>query len=135
MQDRARNNPKVIWSLNYTPMEILGGDKGVAGIKVKNNSTDKEETFETDGVFVAIGHKPNTLFLNGQVDTNETGYIMVKPGTTETNIEGVFACGDVQDFKYRQVITAAGTGCMAALDCEKYLEGNTIEDWSYSLTT
>ena len=105
----------------------------VTGLKVKNNETNEEEIIETDGIFVAIGHKPNTSFLNGQIDTDETGYINVVPGTTETNIPGVFACGDVQDKKYRQAITAAGTGCMAALDAERYLESNAVHDWSKSL--
>ena len=103
------------------------------GLKVRNNETGQEEVLETDGIFIAIGHRPNTEFLNGQVETDETGYIVVKPGTTETNIPGVFACGDVQDHKYRQAITAAGTGCMAALDCERFLEGNAAHDWSKSV--
>lgn len=96
----------------------------VTGLKVRNNESGKEEVIETDGIFVAIGHTPNTAFLNGQIDTDETGYINVIPGTTETNIPCVFACGDVQDKKYRQAITAAGTGCMAALDAERYLESD-----------
>lgn len=133
MQDRARENEKITWSLNRTPLEVIAGDKGVTGLKVRNNETGEGEILETDGIFVAIGHKPNTVFLEGQVDTDELGYIQVKPGTTETNIPGVFACGDVQDSKYRQAITAAGSGCMAALDCEKYLEGQRVQDWSHSL--
>ena len=87
-----------------------------------NNSTGEEELLEADGIFVAIGHTPNTGFLNGQIDTDEQGYIRVVPGTSQTNVPGVFACGDVQDRHYRQAITAAGSGCMAALDCERYLE-------------
>ncbi|WP_281890765.1 thioredoxin-disulfide reductase [Paenibacillus sp. YYML68] len=133
MQDRARENEKVAWSLNRTPLEVVAGDKGVTGLKVKNNETGEEELIETDGIFVAIGHKPNTEFLAGQVATDEIGYIMVKPGTSMTNVEGVFTCGDVQDSKYRQAITAAGSGCMAALDCEKFLEGHMVHDWSKSL--
>nr|AOT83007.1 hypothetical protein [uncultured bacterium] len=85
---------------------------------------------ETDGIFVAIGHKPNTDFLKGKIDMDDKGYINVEPGTTRTNLPGVFACGDVQDFTYRQAITAAGTGCMAAMDCERFLEGNAFIDWS-----
>lgn len=135
MQDRARNNEKITWSMNRTPVEILRNDQGVTGLKVKNNETGEEEVIETDGVFVAIGHRPNTAFLEGQVDMDEIGYIKVKPGTTETNIPGVFAAGDVQDFKYRQAITAAGTGCMAALDCEKFLEGEMSTDWSQTLSS
>ncbi len=123
MQDRARSNPKISWNLNRTPLEVVSGPLGVTGLKVSNNETGLEETIATDGIFIAIGHTPNTRFLDGQLDTDETGYLIVKPGTTETNIPGVFACGDVQDHKYRQAISAAGTGCMAALDCERFLEG------------
>ncbi|MDF2924814.1 MAG: trxB 1 [Paenibacillaceae bacterium] len=133
MQERARENNKVTWGLNLTPLEVVAGDKGVTGLKVQNNATGQEEVLDTDGIFVAIGHTPNTGFLAGQLETDEIGYIKVKPGTTETNIPGVFACGDVQDHKYRQAITAAGSGCMAALDCEKYLEGSMVHDWSQSL--
>ncbi|WP_270166051.1 thioredoxin-disulfide reductase [Paenibacillus sp. SYP-B4298] len=122
MQDRARANEKVSWSLNRTPIEVVAGALGVTGLKVRNNETGEEEVLETDGVFVTIGHTPNTGFLGGQVETDELGYIVVKPGTSHTNIPGVFACGDVQDTRYRQAITAAGSGCMAALDCEKFLE-------------
>ncbi|KEQ22057.1 thioredoxin-disulfide reductase [Paenibacillus tyrfis] len=133
MQDRARQNEKITWSLDRTPLEVVSGEKGVTGLKVKNNETGEEEIIETDGIFVAIGHKPNTDFLGGQIVTDEVGYILVKPGTSLTNVEGVFACGDVQDSKYRQAITAAGSGCMAALDCEKFLEGHMVHDWSKSL--
>ncbi|MEF3312741.1 thioredoxin-disulfide reductase [Paenibacillus sp. GYB004] len=133
MQDRARENPKITWSLNKAPVEVVSGDKGVTGLKVKDSTTGVEEIIETDGIFVAIGHTPNTRFLNGQLKTDEIGYLLVTPGTSETNVPGVFACGDVQDHKYRQAITAAGSGCMAALDCEKFLEGNAVHDWSKSL--
>ncbi|MBP1930866.1 thioredoxin-disulfide reductase [Ammoniphilus resinae] len=133
MQDRARNNPKIKWGLNSTPLEVVAENNRVIGLKVRNNETNQEEIFETDGIFVAIGHKPNTAFLAGQVKTDDTGYIVVEAGTTLTNIPGVFACGDVQDHRYRQAITAAGSGCMAALDCEKYLEGNAVQDWSQTL--
>jgi len=133
MQDRARGNEKVKWALNNTPLEVVAGDKGVTGLKVKNNTTGEEEIIETDGIFVAIGHTPNTKFLGGQIQTDEHGYIVVKPGTTETNIPGVFACGDVQDTKYRQAITAAGSGCAAALECEKFLEGHMVHDWSQTV--
>ncbi|WMT40363.1 thioredoxin-disulfide reductase [Paenibacillus sp. D2_2] len=122
MQDRVRLNEKVEWALNRTPLEVLTNDMGVTGLKVRNNTTGEEEVISATGVFVAIGHTPNTSFLGGQIDTDENGYIIVKPGTSETNIPGVFACGDVQDTRYRQAITAAGSGCMAALDCEKYIE-------------
>ncbi|MCU6712332.1 thioredoxin-disulfide reductase [Paenibacillus sp. J5C_2022] len=122
MQDRARANEKMSWSLNCTPLEIVAGDNGLQGLRVRHNETGEEELLEADGVFVAIGHTPNTGFLGGAVDTDGQGYILVKPGTSATNIPGVFACGDVQDNTYRQAITAAGSGCMAALDCERYLE-------------
>jgi len=127
MQDRARSNEKIKWSLNYTPVAVEAGPMGVTGLRVLNNATGQEEVFETDGLFVAIGHTPNTKFLDGQIATNELGYIQVKPGTSETNIPGVFACGDVQDDKYRQAITSAGSGCMAALDCERFIEHNELK--------
>lgn len=127
MQDRARANEKISWQLNKTPLEVLAGDRGVTGLKVRNNETGEEEIIETDGLFVAIGHTPNTKFLDGQLTTDDHGYLLVTPGTTETNIPGVFACGDVQDSRYRQAISAAGTGCMAALDSERFLEANEIE--------
>ncbi|WP_028560929.1 thioredoxin-disulfide reductase [Paenibacillus pinihumi] len=133
MQDRAQVNDKIKWSLNKTPVEVVAGGMGVTGLKVRDNDTGQDEVIETDGLFVAIGHTPNTKFLAGQIETDETGYILVKPGTSETNIPGIFACGDVQDQKYRQAITAAGSGCMAALDCEKFLEGHMVHDWSQSL--
>ncbi|AJY75030.1 thioredoxin-disulfide reductase [Paenibacillus beijingensis] len=133
MQDRARGNEKVTFALNKTPLEVLANNMGVTGLKLRNNATGDEEVIEAQGIFVAIGHTPNTKFLGGQIDTDEAGYIKVKPGTTETNVPGVFACGDVQDLKYRQAITAAGSGCMAALDCEKYLEGHMVHDWSQTL--
>lgn len=122
MQDRVRSNEKVEWALNRTPVEVVADERGVKGLKVLNNETGEEELIEASGVFVAIGHHPNTGFLGGQITTDANGYIMVQPGTSETNIPGVFACGDVQDTRYRQAITAAGSGCMAAMDCEKYIE-------------
>ncbi|GIP31885.1 thioredoxin-disulfide reductase [Paenibacillus sp. J2TS4] len=127
MQDRARANEKITWALNRTPLEVVAGESGVTGLKVKDNETGREEIIETDGVFVAIGHTPNTGFLEGQLTADEQGYLLVNPGTTETNIPGVFACGDVQDNRYRQAISAAGTGCMAALDCERFLEATELE--------
>lgn len=123
MQDRVRRNEKVEWALNRTPLEVVVNENGVVtGLKVRNNATDEEEFISASGVFVAIGHHPNTAFLEGQIETDENGYILVTPGTSQTNIPGVFACGDVQDTRYKQAITAAGSGCMAALDCEKFLE-------------
>lgn len=133
MQDRARENEKVLWALNRTPLEVVTEGMGLKGLKVLNNETNKEELIEADGVFVAIGHTPNTKFLDNQITTDDVGYILVKPGTTETNIPGVFACGDVQDTRYRQAISAAGSGCMAAMDAEKFIEGNMVHDWSQNL--
>jgi thioredoxin reductase (NADPH) len=134
MQERARENEKIKWAMNRVPVEVITKeDGGVKGLKVENKETGEEEILETDGIFVAIGHNPNTSFLKGQVKTDALGYIIVEPGTTKTSVEGVFACGDVQDHVYRQAITAAGTGCMAAMDCEKFLEGAAAVDWSKSL--
>ncbi|TKD71515.1 thioredoxin-disulfide reductase [Pseudalkalibacillus hwajinpoensis] len=130
MQERARNNDKISWKLNFSPVEVVAANNKVSGIKVEDSDTGEEEIVETDGIFVAIGHRPNTDFLHGKIDMDDKGYIKVEPGTTRTNIPGVFACGDVQDFTYRQAITAAGTGCMAAMDCERFLEGNAFIDWS-----
>ncbi|ACS99811.1 thioredoxin-disulfide reductase [Paenibacillus sp. JDR-2] len=121
MQDRARRNEKISWSLNETPLEVISGGKGVTGLKVRNNATGEEEVLETDGIFLAIGHRPNTGFLGGQIQTDEHGYIEVVPGTSRTNVPGIFACGDVMDPIYRQAITSAGSGAKAALDCESFL--------------
>lgn len=133
MQERARQNKKIKWAMNRSPVEVMRTDMGIKGLKVKNNETGKEEVLEADGIFISIGHKPNTDFLEGQLKIDGLGYIEVEPGTTKTSIPGVFACGDVQDHVYRQAITAAGSGCMAALDCERFLEGNAADDWSKSL--
>lgn len=130
MQERARANEKISWKLNASPIEVVAENNKVSGIKVKDSDSGKEEIVNTDGIFVAIGHRPNTDFLQGKLNMDDKGYIQVEPGTTRTNVAGVFACGDVQDFTYRQAITAAGTGCMAAMDCERFLEGNAFIDWS-----
>lgn len=122
MQDRARANEKIEWALNRTPQEVVADESGVKGIRVLHNETGEEEIMTASGVFVAIGHHPNTGFLGGRITTDSNGYIVTTPGTSETNIQGVFACGDVQDTRYRQAITAAGSGCMAAMDAEKYIE-------------
>ncbi|ODP27526.1 Thioredoxin-disulfide reductase [Paenibacillus nuruki] len=122
MQDRARSNPKIEWALNKTPLEVVAGEHGVTGLKVLNNTSGEEEILSAHGVFVAIGHNPNTEFLEGQIPTDENGYIITVPGTSITSISGVFACGDVQDTRYRQAITAAGTGAMAAMDSEKFVD-------------
>ncbi|MGP4074648.1 thioredoxin-disulfide reductase [Halobacillus sp. K22] len=133
MQDRAANNEKITWALNKTPVEMVSDGLKISGLKVKDNETGKEEEIQTDGIFVAIGHNPNTEFLEGKLDMDDKGYILVEHGSTNTNIPGIYACGDVQDQKYRQAITAAGTGCMAAMDAERHLEGEAILDWSQNL--
>ena len=126
MVERALNHPKieVLWN---TILEAVEGDKVVQKVKIKNVNTNELEEKEAGGVFFAIGHKPNTDFIQSQLKLNETGYVVVKPGTTLTSVEGVFAAGDVQDPIYRQAVTAAGTGCMAALDAERYLTHAGIE--------
>jgi thioredoxin reductase (NADPH) len=120
MQERAKNNPKIEIKFHTIPLEVLG-EKSVTGIKIKNAQSGEESVLEAGGLFYAIGHVPNTEFLGGQLSLDETGYIKTKPGTTHTSVEGVFAAGDVQDKIYRQAVTSAGTGCMAALDAERYL--------------
>jgi thioredoxin reductase (NADPH) len=121
MQDRVLKNPKVKVIWNSTVEEILGDGKKVSGVRLKNAKTGQVSEKACAGVFVAIGHKPNTDVFHKQIDMNEVGYINTVPGTTRTNVPGVFACGDAQDPSYRQAITAAGTGCMAAIDAERFL--------------
>ena len=120
MQDRAFDNPKIEIVWDTIPVEVIG-EKFLSGLKIKNVKSQTEKILEVSGLFYAIGHKPNTDFLEGQLALDENGYIKTEPGTTKTSLSGVFACGDVQDKKYRQAVTAAGTGCMAALEAEKYL--------------
>ena len=120
MQHRVNSTPNIEVLYNTETKEILG-DKGVTGALVVNNRTNEERTLEATGFFVAIGHQPNTAIFKGWLDMDETGYIKTVPGTTRTNIPGVFASGDAQDHVYRQAVTAAGTGCMAAIDAERYL--------------
>jgi thioredoxin reductase (NADPH) len=122
MQERARRSRKINWVLDVTPLEILDNGEHVTGLKVRNNTTGLEEVMEAERVFVAIGSKPNTAFLDGQLPESKRGHLLVKPGTTETGIAGVFVCGDVQDDRYGQIASAVGSGCMAAGDCESYLE-------------
>jgi thioredoxin reductase (NADPH) len=124
MQERAKNNPKIEILFNTIPLEVIG-EKNVSGLKVKNVLNQAETTLSVGGLFYAIGHLPNTAFLKGQMDLDETGYIKTKPGSTKTSVAGVFAAGDVQDKVYRQAVTSAGTGCMAALDAEHFLNGNS----------
>lgn len=124
MQERVKNNPKISVIWNAEVAEILGADVGhVTGVKLKDTVTGDLRDMPTDGVFAAIGHVPNTDLFKGVVDMDERGYIRTVPGTSKTNLMGVFAAGDVQDARYRQAITAAGSGCMAALDAEKLLSG------------
>lgn len=125
MQERAFNNPKIQFVWDTAVEEVLGSkETGVTGLRLKNLKTGEAGELSIEGLFVAIGHKPNTEIFKGQIDLDEAGYVKVAPGTVNTNITGVFACGDVQDHKYRQAITAAGTGCMAAMDAEKYIEAH-----------
>lgn len=121
MQQRVENtaNIEVLW--NTETLEVLG-EKTVTGVRVKNTETGEESVVEAEGFFVAIGHKPNTDIFKGQIDMDEVGYIKTKPGTASTNLPGVFATGDAQDKNYRQAITAAGSGCMGALEAERYLQ-------------
>ncbi|MGC2757708.1 NAD(P)/FAD-dependent oxidoreductase, partial [Candidatus Binatus sp.] len=123
MQDRAHKNPKIGFIWDSAIEEIVGGQKeGVSGVKLKNLKTGAITHRKTDAVFVALGHNPNSALFKGQLEMDEIGYLKVKPGSTYTNIDGVFACGDVVDSVYRQAVTAAGTGCMAAIDAERWLE-------------
>ena len=125
MQERARKNEKIEWKLNYTPLKVITNELGkVSGIELRNNETNKTEIINTDGIFVAIGHKPNTDFLNGKIELDSNGYIITEGKSSKTNIPGVFAAGDVQDNKYQQAITAAGSGAIAALDAKEYLNEN-----------
>ncbi len=126
MQDRARKNEKIHFVWDTAIEEVYGeptAEKGVTGVRLRSLKTQAVSDFRCDGVFVAIGHSPNTAVFQGQLDMDEAGYLLTKPGSTATKIPGVFACGDVVDKVYRQAITAAGTGCMAAIDAERFLEG------------
>jgi len=121
MQDRAMNNPKIEFLWDSTVVEYLG-DQKLAGIKVKNVKTDEVTELPVTGLFIAIGHKPNTEVFKGHVAMKDNGYLVTEPGSTRTDVDGVFAVGDVQDDVYRQAITAAGSGCQGALDAERWLE-------------
>lgn len=126
MQERAFNNPKIEIIWNTEVKEILFDETGVTGLKVINNKTQSIENRLTDGFFLGIGHEPNTKFLNGQLKLDEHGYIMTQSKHPDTSIPGVFACGDVQDPYYRQAISAAGSGCQAAIRAERFLEENHL---------
>jgi thioredoxin reductase (NADPH) len=121
MQDKALKNPKIKFVWDTAIEEILGAD-GVTGVRVRNLKTNAVSDIAAQGFFVAIGHEPNTEPFKTQITCDPSGYILVEPGTTKTNIPGVFAAGDVADHNYRQAVTAAGTGCMAAIDAERFLE-------------
>ncbi|MCC7454660.1 MAG: thioredoxin-disulfide reductase [Crocinitomix sp.] len=121
MAERVKKTPNIDILFNTDTLEVLGDGQGVTGARVKNSVTGEEQVISATGFFVAIGHKPNTDIFKDWLELDETGYIINKPGSTKTNREGVFVCGDAADHVYRQAITAAGTGCMAALDAERYL--------------
>ncbi|MFN5376042.1 MAG: thioredoxin-disulfide reductase [Chitinophagaceae bacterium] len=120
MQDRVLNTPNIKMYFNTETEEILG-EKTVNAVRIKNNKTGEKQEIPISGFFVAIGHEPNSGIFKDYLQTDETGYIQTIPGTSKTNVEGVFACGDVQDKNYRQAVTAAGSGCMAAIDAERFL--------------
>lgn len=121
MQDRAMNNPKIEFLWDSTVVEYLG-ESSLAGVKVQNLKTDEISELPVTGLFIAIGHKPNTDVFKGQVAMKDSGYVVTEPGSTRTDVDGVFAVGDVQDDLYRQAVTAAGSGCQGALDAERWLE-------------
>jgi thioredoxin reductase (NADPH) len=128
MQDRALKNPKISFTLDTVVEDVLDPSAGkVTGVRLRNLKTGAQWETPVDGLFVAIGHEPNTGIFRGQIALHDNNYIKVEPGTTRTSVEGVFAAGDVQDFTYRQAVTAAGSGCMAALEAERYLEANVSE--------
>jgi thioredoxin reductase (NADPH) len=128
MQQRARENPKVEFAWSSVVTEVLGStDGGVTGVRLRDTVSGEEREFPTQGLFIAIGHRPNTEIFADKLDMDEVGYIRTVPGTTRTSVEGVWACGDVQDSVYRQAVTAAGTGCMAAIEAERWLAEQGIE--------
>jgi thioredoxin reductase (NADPH) len=122
MQDRARANPKIRFLWNSVVREVVAADGKVAGLDVEDVRTGERSRLDVTGLFVAIGHQPNTDLFKGQLAMEDNGYLLTEPGSSRTNVEGVFACGDVQDHTYRQAVTAAGSGCMAAIDVERWLE-------------
>ena len=126
MQERVKNNPKIEIHWNSETEEILGDATGVTGVRLKNRVTGNTEEIALTGFFVAIGHQPNTSIFKGQLDMDAQEYLITEKGSSRTNVPGVFACGDVQDSTYRQAVTAAGSGCMAALDAERWLAANAL---------
>lgn len=127
MVTRVQNTPNIEIIYNTETQEIVGDNRSVTGVRILNNKTQEEKILDVTGFFVAIGHHPNTDIFKGWLDMDETGYIKTQPGSTYTNVEGVFCCGDAQDNVYRQAVTAAGTGCMAALDAERWLAAREAE--------
>ncbi|RAM48515.1 MAG: thioredoxin-disulfide reductase [Hapalosiphonaceae cyanobacterium JJU2] len=125
MQDRVLSNPKIHVHWNTEPVDVFGNSH-MEGVKIRNTKTNEESELHVKGLFYAIGHTPNTSLFKGQIDLDEVGYIVTKPGSPETSLEGVFAAGDVQDHEYRQAITAAGSGCMAAMLAERWLSSNAL---------
>ena len=121
MQHKVLNTANIEMVWDSIPEEVLGDDSGVTGVRVRNVKTGESRDLQVMGFFVAIGHKPNTEIFQGQLELDEMSYIKTVPGSTKTSVEGVFACGDVQDHYYRQAVTAAGTGCMAAIEAERFL--------------
>jgi thioredoxin reductase (NADPH) len=127
MQERAMKNPKISFIWDSVVEDIMDpAQEKVTGVRLRNLKTGARWETPVDGLFIAIGHQPNTALFKGQLELLPNEYIKVKPGTTQTSVPGVFAAGDVQDFTYRQAVTAAGTGCMAALEAERYLEAQGI---------
>ena len=123
MVERAMSNPKISFKYNSTVEDIIGTtETGVESVILRDTITEETHDVACEGIFMAIGHVPNTSLFNGALDLDDSGYIITKPGSTYTNLDGVFACGDVQDHIYRQAVTAAGSGCMAAIDAERWLE-------------
>jgi len=134
MQDRARANPKIAWALNNQVVDVLSavderGIEGITGVRLRGTQTGEESTLPVEGLFIAIGHRPNTDLFKGQIDMDEAGYVLAKQHT-ETNVPGVFVAGDVRDHRYRQAVTAAGEGCMAALDAQEFITGEIWTDWA-----
>jgi len=126
MLDRARKNPKIAWKLHASVVEVHGEANGIVALTLKDTKTGQTSRFETGGLFIAIGHSPNTAIFKGKLDMNDVGYLKIKHPSTQTSVEGVFAAGDVADPTYRQAVSAAGEGCKAAIDAERWLAAQGI---------